>query len=81
MNYGTIDHIVPTLDRYVLNHIPTGGFLEAVLSNDLKEACARADSQNRYLLFEIVSYLYNEVPSACWGSPEKVQKWLEARAA
>src|SRR6266702_2435822 len=76
MNYSSIAHIVPSIDRYVNNRIPAGGFLQAVLSNDLKEACARADNQNRYLLFEIVGYLYNEIPASCWGSPERVENWL-----
>lgn len=74
--YPSIAHIIPCIDRYVDHRIPTGGFLEAVLSNDLREAFGRADIQNRYLMFDIVSYLYSEVPSACWGSPERVKNWL-----
>ena len=74
--YVAVQHIIPSIERYVSRRIPTGGFLEAVLSNDLKEACARADNQNRQLLFEIVGYIYNEVPAQCWGSPEKVNLWL-----
>ena len=71
-----MEDIKETLDRYVNHQIPTGGFLQAVLENDLKEACARADDINRYRLFEIVQYCYNEIPSICWGTPEKVSKWL-----
>jgi hypothetical protein len=26
----------------------------------------------------IVSYLYNEVPGLCWGSPERVADWPRA---
>lgn len=52
----------------------------AVLSNDLKEACGRADSFNRRILFEIVVWLYNNAPITCWGSPEKVDAWLTAKA-
>jgi hypothetical protein len=77
-NYDAIAHLIPGITRYVQARIPTGSFLKAVLSNDLKEACARADYLNQHLLFEIVAYLYNEVPSKCWGSPEKVQAWLAA---
>lgn len=64
------------LELYVDQRIETGGFLRAVLENNLKEACARADHINRHLLFEIVSYLYNDVPMACWGNSEKVAVWL-----
>ena len=60
-------------------HTPTGGFLRAALENDLKETCFCADDRNQALLYLIVKYLYNEIPSKCWGSPEKVQAWLAAR--
>lgn len=66
-----------SIEAYVNTRRPTGGFLRAVLSNDLKEACARADEDNRRCLFEIVCVLYNYAPSKCWGSPEKVDAWLE----
>lgn len=69
--------IIATLRRYVDDKIPTGGFLQSVLSNDLTEACVRADDINRYILFDIVKYIYNNLPMNCWGSPEKVQRWLE----
>jgi hypothetical protein len=77
MNY---ENIKPeTLDgirRYVDDHCPPGDFLEAVLSNDLKESCWRADDANLETLIEIVHYCYNMIPSVCWGSPEKVRNWL-----
>ena len=65
------------LDRYVSERIPTGHFLQAVLSNNLREALGRADSENIIALFDIVKYCYNEIPSNCWGSPEAVKAWLE----
>ena len=65
-----------SLDRYAKNRIPTGGFLRAVLANDLFEAIGRADLQNRYDIFEICSYVYNKIPSTCWGSYDTVEAWL-----
>ena len=65
-----------SIDRYVEHRIPTGGFLEAVLSNDLMGAVGRADAGNLRDLHEICSYVYNRIPSGCWGSPEKVRAWL-----
>lgn len=76
MNYSSITHVIPSIQRYVQHRIPTGGFLESVLSNDLREACGRADGQNRYLIYDIVHYLYNNVPGQCWGSSERVSAWL-----
>lgn len=63
------------IDRWVRYAQPTGHFLSAVLSNDLKEAVARADSDNLAGLVHIVAYLYNRCPSGCWGSPERVREW------
>ena len=71
-----MDYIIETLKSYVEDRCPTGGFLHAVLSNDLTEACARADMRNQARLPEIVTYIYNNLPMICWGSPEKVEKWL-----
>lgn len=67
------------LDRYVNDRIPTGDFLRAVLENNLMEALGRADLGNRITIFEICQYIYNELPSPCHGSPEKVQAWLERK--
>ena len=66
-----------SLDRYANNHIPTGGFLKACLENNLREAFGRADDFNRENLSEIVQYMYNDIPSNCWGSKEIVEKWLK----
>ena len=71
--------IMASLRRYIENRIPTGGFLEAVLSNDLKEAVGRADGDNMRVLPELVGWLYNEAPSNCWGSPQRVKDWLAKR--
>lgn len=68
-----------SIDRYVMDGIPTGSFLQAVLCNDLMEAMGRADMGNRLALFEICDYIYNETPSGCHGSPEKVRAWREMK--
>ena len=64
---------------YLFLHIPTGGFLRAVLSNDLKEACLHADDENRYALWNIVAFLCNHAPSDAWGSAEKYTAWMERK--
>lgn len=74
--HDRIAHLIPSLDRYVQHHIPTGGFLRACLENDLVDAAGRADHQNIHLLAEIACYMYNDMPRACWGSPDKVNAWL-----
>lgn len=65
-----------SIDRYVSQRIPTGGFLMAVLENNLVEAIGTADTEAMDNIRHIVCYLYNEVPSNCWGNKEKVKNWL-----
>jgi hypothetical protein len=74
------EDIIDSLQRYVNDGCPTGSFLFAVLSNDLKGAFAQADAYNRLRLFDIVKYCYNELPSHVWGSPERVAEHLTAKA-
>jgi hypothetical protein len=74
---GIPPHMAKSLIRYVNQGIPTGGFLEQVLSNNLVEAVGKADSENRKCIEAYANILYWELPSACWGSKEKVEKWIE----
>lgn len=73
----------PTTKENINNFVKCGarpgGFLYAVLSNNLKESFGRADLENRRDMFEIVSYCYNEIPNTCWGSPEKVTAWMDKK--
>lgn len=65
-----------TLDLYVSHRIPTGGFLEAVLSNDLRGAISQADDVSLAHLKPIVLYVLWEIPAACWGNRDRVEAWL-----
>jgi hypothetical protein len=62
----------------LLGHLP-GHFLTAVLVNDLKEACNRADLENQYRLYDIIFFLYNCAPLQAWGSKENVEAWVARR--
>ena len=73
---GLPEHLRNGFRAYIGKHRPMGGFGMAVLRNDLTEACGRADEINRPILADIVRWLHNEAPAACWGSPEKVRLWL-----
>ena len=76
---GKLDDVreVDAAIRYVEKRWRPGGFLTAVLSNDLKEAFGRADEKSRAGLFAIVKWLYNEAPSTCWGNSDRVEAWLQ----
>ena len=68
--------IKDSLQRYVEDYVPTGGFLQSVLENDLTGAFARADARNFEVLGHIVGYVYNSVPATCHGSAKIVELWL-----
>lgn len=70
------EHLHDGLVEYIVIRRPTGHFLKAVLSNDLREACGRADFESRTALYEIVFFLHNYATSTCWGSPAAVEAWL-----
>ena len=73
VEYATAEGIA----NYINYHRSVGGFLTAVFCNDLKESCARADSNNQGRLFLIVQFLYMYAPSPCWGSVDRHREWLE----
>jgi hypothetical protein len=77
---GVPEHMHDGYVRYLLNYLEPGHFLYAVLMNDLKEACARADEKNAAALTQHVFFLYNYAPASCWGSVENVMKWLHQQA-
>jgi hypothetical protein len=70
------EHLRGGLLRYLHEHIPTGGFLSSVLSNDLVGAVARGDPASLAGLVPLVLFLCNHAPAAAFGSPERVQAWL-----
>ena len=77
INYDILpQHMQDSMQLYIENKIPPGGFLTAVLENKLMESFSTADNINRHRLSDICKFLYNEAPCDCWGSPEKVNKWL-----
>lgn len=76
MNYPIRQDVIDSLDRYIKHGIEPGGFLQAVLANDLMESFGRADIGNREDLFKICSYIYNELPSNSHGSYDLYNRWL-----
>lgn len=65
------------VERYVMHGVPPGSFLTAVLSNDLREAFARADDDNTAAMKGWVRFIYMHVPSNAHGTPEMVDAWCE----
>ena len=76
-------HLIPThmqegLARYLFDGIAPGGFLSAILANDLVQAFGRSDAINEEMMWHWASWLYNYAPAypaKCWGSYEQIDWW------
>jgi hypothetical protein len=68
------------LKDYATKGNPPGGFLSAVLSNDLTGAVGSADKDSLEILPDIVKWVFNELPSNVWGSPAKVNEHIKKKA-
>ena len=61
--------------RYIVYGTGTGGFLQAVFSNNLVEASYRADSSNVKALGNYGRYLQHHAPVSCYGSEDEMDNW------
>ena len=69
-------HLHEGLVEYLAHRRPVGHFLTAVLSNDLTDACVRADPWTRAHIADVVQFLVNYAPANSWGSDKNVATWL-----
>lgn len=69
------------LERYMNNRIPTGDFLERVLSNDLLGAIYFGSTESLAALPQLVKYIHDTLPVQSWGSNERVISWLDGSDA
>lgn len=65
------------LRMYLEDGIETGGFMRAVLENDLKGVIKRASPDSLRALPLLINVLLGYVPLKAWGSPEAVAAWLD----
>src|SRR5210317_1897853 len=61
--------------RYFMKGIVPGRFLSAVLCNDLINSFGAADDENRHIIWNYCSFLYNHAHAGSWGSPKAVEEW------
>lgn len=73
---GVPAHVADSLRLYALHGYAPGSFTCACIENDLLNAVCRmgADLTAAHLV-AIVKTLYNDFPSAAWGSAEKRTAW------
>ena len=65
------------LDSYVQAQVDPGGFLTAVLANDLQDAVDRADGWSLWHIRWICRHVWSRLPSVCPGSRDTVTEWLQ----
>ena len=70
------EHSRETLLEYILQGRKTGGFLEALLSNDFMRAFEKADLHNRRSFLNYAEFLLNDAPRGCWGSSHIYERWI-----
>lgn len=78
--YKIPEHTIPGLLDFFMDGVPTGTFLQSVLTNDLKMACAKADIINQPVIWNIVNFCYNVLPYGSWGSTEAYESWIKIHA-
>jgi len=74
--YYIPERMMGGIQRYINDHIRPGHFLCYIICNDLKNSIGFADEENMENIPAFVDYFYNYTPAACWGSEEKMDKWL-----
>lgn len=71
-------HLQQSITEFVTFGRPTGGFLRAVIENDLLESVARADPQNVVLLPHVAQFVRENVPASLLGSAEAYDRHVES---
>lgn len=76
---GVPSHLHAGLERYVIDHIQPGGFMLAVLSNDLGKAAMYADTRSWEGLPLTMRFIRNHLTDEMWGNAASVEQWLAGR--
>jgi len=64
------------LENYLFHGLQPGGFLTALIVDDLQDARTRADVWNSKNIKNIYSVLFRRMPKESVGSREKYNDWL-----
>jgi len=66
-----------TLENYVVHGLAPGGFMTAVLTNDLYRTVNAADSNNKKIVPEIVNWIQINLPISCYGTQKNMKSWMK----
>ena len=78
--YSIPTNLEEGLVNYVKHGLMPGGFLYALLCNDLFAAIGSADPWSMQALKELVIWVYNEAPADCWGSEAVVSRYMKKQS-
>ena len=73
------DDMQLALLRYARGRVKPGGFVEALASNDLRNAIGRADQSNAQVIGLYVLWFVNEAPADCHGSVGNYSAWIAGK--
>lgn len=63
--------------NYLVHGYEPGGFLTAVLCNDLYRAATVCDFENAKRLTEVARFIIHALPLACYGNRERMAEWMK----
>ena len=72
-------HMRESVELYVNHGVPPGHFLTGLICKDIQMMMDHADHTNVWLIPLYYGWFYNEAPSWCWGSIDKMSKWMTAK--
>lgn len=72
------DHLWPGIRNFILDGSPQGDFLRFVFENNLLEVACRMDEASHQRLGDLMRFMHNYAPDACWRTPAAVFQWVEA---
>ena len=66
------------LKNYIIHGFEPGSFHRNLYSNNLAGATTTSDSFNEWNWIQLfMDFLLQHAPVTCWGSKEKVERWLK----
>lgn len=77
---GVPYHCREQLCKYLATGHPVGGFLQALIANDLHYTVKRADVINTYALLTYVDFLLEAADPRSYGTYARYDTWVKTRA-
>lgn len=73
--YHIPEHMHGGIVRYLLFGIIPGGFLQAIITNDLDRAKAVADQANKFTILLFIQWFREQAPPDSHGSQAAMDSW------